>query len=290
MNSTSIVALDIGGTKINIGRYKNKNIEINQVLAFCAQASADEILTFIIACIDKMKDDSTMAIAIGVPCIVDTESGTVYDAVNIESWQKVTLKSALQQHYQLPVYINNDVNCFTAGEHVVGAGQGYNDLIGLCLGTGFGVGFVLNNQLHAGNNCSAGELGSLRYLNSTIDDYCSGHFFKQHYQLDGAALAEKARAGDEEARQAFADLGKHLAHAITTLLLVVDPQLIVIGGSVAKSFDLFIDALWQELKTFPYQRVIERLNIVQSSNANSALIGAAELYLKHQASQIAQAS
>jgi len=290
MNSTSIVALDIGGTNINIGRYKDKNIEINQVLAFCAQGSADEILTFIIDCIDKIKDNSTVAIAIGVPCIVDTESGTVYDAVNIESWQKVTLKSALAQHYQLPVYINNDVNCFTAGEHAVGAGKGYNDLIGLCLGTGFGVGFVLNNQLHTGNNCSAGELGSLRYLNSTIDDYCSGHFFKQHYQLDGATLAEKARAGDEEAKQAFVDLGKHLAHAITTLLLVVDPQLIVIGGSVAKSFDLFIEALWQELKTFPYQRVIERLNIVQSGNANSALIGAAELYLKHQENEVAQVS
>ncbi len=282
MNASSIVALDIGGSKINVGKYQDNKIVCNHVSRFCASASAEVILQFIIDCIEQVSDQSMVAIAIGVPSIVDVESGTVFDAVNIEAWQTVELKSELEQHFSIPVYINNDVNCFVAGEHHSGVAKDYDDVVGLCLGTGFGVGFIFNNQLYMGQNCSAGELGGLSYLEKTIDDYCSGQFFLDNYGIGGDKLAESARQGDEKAKQAFVELGKHLAHAIKTILLVVDPQLIVLGGSVSISFDLFIDSLQQELVSFPYQRVIDNLKIVQSEQSNSALIGAAQLYLQHQ--------
>jgi len=284
MLDSSIVALDIGGTKITSGRYnysdaKDGVMEAVETLPFCAQGSANEILDFIITCIEKIQLDNMVAIAIGVPSIVDVEQGIVYEAVNIQAWQEVSLKKDLEAHFKLPVYINNDVNCFTVGEHLNGAGSGYKDIVGICLGTGFGAGIVSNNQLYAGHNCGAGEVGCINYLDATIDDYCSGQFFIKHYQECGADLATKARNGDTHAIAAFQAFGKHLANGITPILLILDPQVIVIGGSVAHSFDLFIDALWQELGSFPLKRVIDNLNIEQSKQRNSALIGAANLYL-----------
>ncbi|GLX78798.1 sugar kinase [Thalassotalea insulae] len=281
MNTRSIIVLDIGGTKINFGRFQGGMIQQNQILPFPAHASAEEIFAFIIHCIDLVKLDDTEAIAIGVPCIVDIEQGIVFNAVNIPAWQQYPLKSLLQAHYQLPVYINNDVNCFVAGESAYGTAKHYQNVAGICLGTGFGCGLFVNQQLYAGQNCCAGEVGGIRYLDATIDDYCSGQYFIDHYQVSGAELAQRADAGDVRALAAFEQFAGHLANAISHLLLVIDPQVIVIGGSVANSYHLFIDALWRELANFPYPVVIENLTICQSELADAALLGAASLYLHH---------
>lgn len=280
MNPTSIVTLDIGGTTINAGRYSNGVIEENITRDFASSESEAKVLAFIILCIDSVKNESMEAISIGVPCIVDVENGVVFDAVNIPAWKEYNLKAAIKAHYNCDVYINNDVNCFVAGEYAYGNGVNHKDVVGICLGTGFGSGFVLNNKLHAGHNCCAGEVGGIGYLNATIDDYCSGQFFKDHYQLTGAELAKRAHTGDKEALHAFDEFGKHLAKAISYLLFIVDPQVITIGGSVSKSYSLFIDALWKELENFPYKVVVNNLKIKQSQLENAALLGAAHLYLE----------
>lgn len=278
MSCFSIVSLDIGGTTINAGRYKNGVIEENYLANFSANESESQILSFIIACIERVKLSDTKAIAIGVPCIVDVEQGEVFDAVNIPAWQRYALKSALQRHYQLDVYINNDVNCFIAGEYSHGVAANYRDAVGICLGTGFGSGFVLNKCLHVGHNCCAGEVGGIPYLDGTIDDYCSGQFFINQYQRTGAELSLMAEAGDKESLIAFQQFGHHLANAICHLLFVIDPQIIVLGGSVTNAYHLFIDAVWETLETFPYRSVITNLKIVKSELPNAALLGAAYLY------------
>lgn len=280
MSFPSIVTLDIGGTKINAGRYVNGVIEQSHAYEFCATSSSDDIERFIIHCIDAFLLQSTVGIAIGVPCIVNTQLGVVYNAVNIPAWQEFALKDRLEAHFKLKVYVNNDVNCFTVGEHLFGAGKGYDDIVGLCLGTGVGAGFIIQNQLYQGHNCSAGEVGEVQYLNSSIDDYCSGRFFDIEYGINGATLAEQARAGNKEAIDAFEQFGLHLAQAISYLLLIIDPQVIVIGGSVSHSFDLFIEGVRQGLSKFTYPKVVSNLVIVQSNQSNSALLGAAQLHLE----------
>jgi len=278
----SIVTLDIGGTCINAGRFHNDIIEDSYSVNFPAQQSETKILQFIIDCINRLIQNNTIAIAIGVPSIVDIERGIVFDAVNIPAWKKYHLKAALNEHYPVGIYINNDVNCFTIGERCYGKAKAFKDVVGICLGTGMGSGFVFNDQLHVGHNCSAGEVGGIRYLDGTIDDYCSGKFFKKHYSMSGEELAQRAEQGDKEAIAAFEQYGKHLAHAISQILFIVDPQMIVIGGSVAKSYHLFIDSLWRSLQSFPYHVVVKNLSIVKSELDNAALLGAAHLYLVEQ--------
>jgi len=280
MKQSSIVVIDLGGTKINYGLYRAGHIDSNIVKPFDANLSVEDSILFIKSCIDEVKDNDSCAVAIGVPSIVDVKQGVVFNAVNIKSWGEVHLKESLEALLALPVYVNNDVNCFVQGEHLLKQPQGYQDMIGLCLGTGVGSGIILQNKLYAGNNGCAGEIGDFSYLNGSLDDYCSGKFFHDHYLECGASLAKKARDGDKQAIIAFEQFGKHLAVAISHLLLMLDPQLIVFGGSVAKSFDLFIDSLWENLADFPYPSVIKNLVLEQSQQENSALLGAALLYLK----------
>lgn len=280
MKHFSLVVLDLGGTKLNIGRYRGGKIEHNVVYPFDSSMTVTESIDFLSNCIDEFKLVDTIAISLGVPSIVDVEQGIVFNAINIGSWQKISLKTQLEQRFNLPVYVNNDVNCFTKGEHLSGVGKNYQDVVGLCLGTGLGAGIILQNNLYIGTNCCAGELGGVSYLDAYLDDYCSGTFFKKHYQQCGAVLAEQARRGDKQALIAFEQFGEHVAFAIKHLLLMIDPQLIVIGGSVSQSYDLFIDKVWQNLADFPYQHVIENLVIAKSQQPNSALLGAAQLYLE----------
>lgn len=279
MKQLSIVAIDLGGTKINLGLYRNGVIERKIYKPFDAQMNLPDSIAFIKTCIDEIKVEDTYAIAIGVPSIVDVKQGIVFDAVNIKSWTTVALKSDLEALTHLPVYVNNDVNCFVKGEHLLKVSSGVEDMIGLCLGTGLGSGIVLQNKLYEGHNGCAGEVGGIPYLDGTFDEYCSGNFFKTHYQECGSVLAEKARQGDTKALLAFDEFGRHLATAISHLLLLVDPQVIVLGGSVAKSFDLFIEPLWRNLAGFQYKSVIDNLIIIQSTQEDSALIGAAHLYM-----------
>lgn len=280
MNQFSIIVLDLGGTKLNIGRYRGGKIERSIIYPFDNTLSVDSSIDFLSQCIHELKQADTQGIAIGVPSIVDVKKGIVFNAVNIKSWREVPLKSLLEARFNLPVYVNNDVNCFTKGEHLSGSGQGYQDLVGLCLGTGLGAGIILQNNLYHGANCCAGEIGGVRYLDGTLDDYCSGTFFRKHFSQCGSLVAEQARQGDQKALAVFEQFGAHVAFAIKHLLLMIDPQLIVLGGSVTQSFDLFIESVWQNLADFPYQNVVEKLVIEKGQQQNSALLGAAQLFIE----------
>jgi glucokinase len=85
-------------------------------------------------------DASVTGIGIGVPSVVDVETGIVYDVTNIPSWKKVELKSILETKFGLPVRVNNDVNCFILGEHRHGVARGFRSVVGLAMGTGLGGG------------------------------------------------------------------------------------------------------------------------------------------------------
>ena len=281
MNNFSIVTLDIGGTKVNFGRFRNGEIETSQIMPFCADQDVDTILKFLVTGIMSLWQHDVKAITIGVPTVLDIETGTVFDANNVPAWQNYNLKLALSQYFNCDIYINNDVNCFVAGEVAYGKkAQNYKHLVGMCLGTGLGIGFVLNQQLYAGANCGAGELGSIPYKNGILDDYCSGSFFQNVHSIDGAEAAKRAKQGDSKALAIFDEFAQHLAHAIKYLLFVTDPEIIIFGGSASKSFDLFIKPLEKALDDFPFMRTRENLILSQSKLDDAAMLGAVSLYLQ----------
>jgi glucokinase len=223
-------------------------------------------------------DDEVKAIGIGVPSVVDVKLGIVYDVIHIPSWKEVHLKELLENRYHIPVFVNNDANCFALGEHYFGKGKGVDDMIGLTIGTGLGAGVIINNHLYAGKNCGAGEFGMVDYLDNNYEFYASGSFFQNVYGLSGEEVFKKAKSGDKEALKLYEELGTHLGNAIKMILYTYDTGLIILGGSVQLAFDFFEKAMWERIRTFGFPKSIEGLQVKTSALQNSGILGAAALY------------
>lgn len=275
----SIIGIDMGGTSIKAGLVRNG--KVGEVLSRPVQRE-----NTVIECIDKMKDliaalqaEDTFGIGIGVPSVVDTKEGVVYDVQNIPAWKEVPLKKILEQEVKLPVYINNDANCFALGEHHFGKGKGIENLVGLTLGTGMGAGLILNGKLYEGVNCGAGELGMLPYKEGCLENYSSGQFFTRQYDIRGEEVFEQAKAGDKKAVCLFNEFGFYMAQAISAAVYAYDPEMIILGGSVSLGFPYFEKSMREELKDFPFQNSIKNLKIVQSDIKHIAILGGAALVL-----------
>jgi glucokinase len=280
MNNTSgntIVGVDLGGTNIQVAKVKGNQIEQEHYCLVSAKADKEQIIQEVIAAINGVIDDNVERIGIGVPGIVDITSGIVYDLVNIPSWKKVYLKKRLEDHFGRPVFINNDANCFTLGEKYFGKAQQYSSVVGLIIGTGLGAGLIINNSLYNGKNCGAGEFGMMAYKDRNYEYYCSGQFFKNVHRIDGAELYQLAEAGDGSALEIFKRYGYHLGQLISAVLYAIDPEIIVLGGSVSKSYKYFIDEVWSVIRDFPYTTIRENIIVQVSESPKIAVLGAAAL-------------
>ncbi|MGQ9621775.1 MAG: ROK family protein [Bacteroidales bacterium] len=216
-------------------------------------------------------------IGIGVPSVVDIQKGIVYNVTHIPSWTKVELKDILESEFNVPVYVNNDVNCFILGEYLFGSAKGYDPVVGLAVGTGLGSGIINEGRLFIGANCGAGEVGPIPYLGKTLEYYCSGNFFNAFYQTSALEMAEKAFKGDPSAINAWHDFGNHFGNAIKIVAYAYDPKAIIIGGSISKAYSLFEKSMMASLKDYEFPESIKKLKIMVTSNPDITILGAASL-------------
>ena len=244
--------------------------------------SVEEVLEDLFSVTDEIMNDTVSSIGIGVPGLVDTESGMVFDVINIPSWKEVALQQRMQDRYHLPIYINNDANCFALGEYYFGKGKGYNSVIGLTIGTGLGSGLILNKKLFAGKNFGAGEFGMIDYLDRYYEYYASGQYFNNVYQIDGETVFRRAEKGDAQALKMYEEMGTHLGNAIKTILYALDAELIILGGSVRHAYPYFSKTMWQQIKTCAFKKSAENLKIEVSELNNSGILGATALTFDRQ--------
>lgn len=275
----TLIGIDIGATKIHIGAVEGSTVIKDIEISTSSHAPKDQIIGEIIEGIEKLAGKQFKGIGIGVPGLVDVEKGIVYDLWNIPSWKEVFLKDQLENHFNKPVKIINDANSFSLGEKKYGLGKQFKNFVGVSLGTGYGTGIIINNELYSGRLSGAGELASIPYLDKTIEDYCSGKFFKSHYGEEGSQLYKKAKNQDPEALKAFDEFGKHLGESLKLILYMLSPEAIILGGSVSKSFELFEASLQKSIDTFPFKRITEKLKIAPSNISNVALLGPVALFI-----------
>ena len=270
-----ILGIDLGGTNICGGTVSENHL--SQVVSnkIPSNASAEEMLQALFHFVDKLITPATKAIGIGVPGLVIDR--TVYDVVNIPSWQEISLHQLIEQHYHLPVAVNNDANCFALGEFYFGKGKGHDSMLGITIGTGLGTGIIINQKLFSGNNGGAGEFGMIEYLDSCYEYYASGQFFSNVYNIDGELVFENAQKGNVDALGMYEEMGIHLGNAIKTMLYATDIPLIVLGGSVSKAFPFFSKAMWKQIQTFAYKKALDSLQLQVSELHNSGILGAAAL-------------
>ncbi|MDH4197235.1 MAG: ROK family protein, partial [Candidatus Aminicenantes bacterium] len=165
------------------------------------------------------------------------------------------------------------------GEKRFGKARPFRHAVGLIVGTGLGAGVIIDGRRSAGPHCGAGEVGMVPYLDGTYEDYASGRFFAVRHGTTGEELARRARRGDARARRIFAEFGVHLAEAVKTILYTFDPEIIVLGGSVSRSYRFFARDLRARLLTFAYAPTLRDLRIAVSTTPQIAVLGAAALCL-----------
>jgi glucokinase len=276
--SKKVIGVDFGGTKILAGKVEDGQILSSHKTLVPAMGSENEVLVALFEAIDAIIDEDVVGIGVGVPSIVDTKLGIVYDVQNIPSWKKVYLKDILQHKYEIPAYINNDANCFAVGEKHYGHGRNHANFAAVINGTGMAAGLIIHDKLYDGSNCGAGEFGTIPYLDHTFEYYCSGQFFSNVYNIDALEAHELAVAGDKHAIDMFVEFGGHFGNAINAILYTIDPEIIVLGGSVTKAYDFFEKSMWVSIEKLAFRTVVEHLTIKLSTNPDLAVLGAAALY------------
>ncbi|MFB9841315.1 ROK family protein [Mucilaginibacter ginsenosidivorans] len=276
--STKVIGVDLGATNVRGAVVTGDKLSAIISARIHSEGSVDDVLNDIYQVVDQLMADDIAAIGIGVPSVVDVEQGIVYDVLYIPSWVEVPLKKHMEARYHVPVFVNNDANCFAVGEYHLGKGGGVDSMIGLTLGTGLGAGVIINKKLFAGYNCGAGEFGLLDYKDNILEYYASGSFFQNVYGLDGTQVFADAQKGDKRALELYAELGTHIGHAVKMVIYALDPQLIILGGSVRLAFDYFQKTMWDEIRTCVYTKSAERIRVEASELQNSGILGAAALY------------
>ncbi|HEY0590498.1 MAG TPA: ROK family protein, partial [Thermoanaerobaculia bacterium] len=244
-----------------------------------AKESADVVLSQAFEAIDAVHDRDVSGIGFCVPSVVDVAEGIVYSVENIPSWREVRLKEALEKRYGVQACVNNDANGFAVGELRFGHGRGHRNLVGIAIGTGLGAGIVIDGRLYSGTNCGAGEIGNIPYRGSTIERFCSGEYLRRVSGVDGETLHARALAGDQGANELLGSLGIALGDAILIVLYAYDPEIVVLGGSVARSFAIFEPQMRRQLATYAFPHALERLEIARTEVEDVALLGAAAIYL-----------
>jgi glucokinase len=275
----AILGVDLGGTQVRVGKVRAGRVERSTAAPISSREAAEVVSAEIYRTIDAVFDDEVSGIGCGVPSVVDLDSGVVYGVENIPSWVEVPLRDELERRYGVTAHVNNDANAFAVGELYFGAGHGCRHLVGLTLGTGLGAGIVVDGRLYSGANCAAGEIGAMPYRDRTLEHYCSGAFFLESAGMRGEEVYRRAKAGDAAAIDLFAKFGYELGHAVTVVVHAYDPELVVLGGSISVALPFFEARMRERLEAYPWRHVIDRLRIAKSEIADSAILGAAALWL-----------
>jgi glucokinase len=277
-DNRSLIGVDLGGTKVAAGKVKGTTLT-EQVLEKLDPSSQDpmDAVEIIVQLIRKLMDDRVGGIGVGVPGLVDRQKGTVYDVLNIPNWKEIPLGTILEERFGIPVHIDNDSNCFAMGEYRYGTFSGHLDFVGITLGTGMGAGIIKNGALIPDAHCCSGEFGTMSYLDGIYEHYTGSFFFSRTYGKSGEEMADAAAGGDRRALKAFEEYGGHLGNAIKTIIMAVDPPLVIIGGSLARAQSFFQDAMWRSIGNIPFPSVLENFRVRFTDTKNIAILGAAAL-------------
>lgn len=276
----NILGIDIGGTTINGGRIEGAQIVEEITMDTMAREGGVTTINIVKEVIRRLKRADTRAIGIGVPSVVDRNRGVVYNVQNIRDWEEVHLKSLLEKEFGVPVWLDNDANCFAYGEKIFGKGKTYENFVGITLGTGVGGGIIQQHRLLHDSNCGSGEFGEIPYLGSILEDYCGSRFFTLKAGRTAHEIALSAAEGDNGSQQHYEEYGKHLAALVKIISLILDPQAIIFGGSISQSFGLFEKAMYEGLKDYPYPNSMDKLHILTSELKNVGVLGAGALCIE----------
>lgn len=288
-----VIGIDLGGTAIKLGRFAESGCCLEALTVPTPQpASPEAVLAAITAAIAALDPaGQASAIGVGTPGPADAAGRVARVAINLAGWQDVPLADWLESQTGRPTVLANDANCAGLGEAWLGAGRNYENLILLTLGTGVGGAIILDGKLFVGRQGTAGELGLITLnpdgppCNSgnlgSLEQYCSVQAVRRQTGLEPDELAAQASAGDADAIAFWQQYGRHLGAGLASLIYVLTPEAVVLGGGISAGASLFLPAVKAEIE----QRVLpssrQGMAILLAELGNQAgMVGAARLALQ----------
>lgn len=294
MEEKIVVGIDFGGTKIKFGLVLENGTILGETLTLATNSNrrGDEIVGTMIEGIERVAQDSELSIqqingiGIGSPGPLDLKKGIILEAPNLPTLHHFPLKQTLENYFNMPVAINNDANCFVLGEACFGSAQHASIVCGVTLGTGFGCGIVIDRKIFEGASGTAAEVWPSPYADRNFEEYGSARAIIRVYQhitdqqLDAKEIFTLAQENDQDALAAWVEFGVHLGKILAIITNVLDPDIIVIGGSVSHAWQFFYNSLIEKLHENITQAPREHLEVVRAAlGDNAGLLGAAALLL-----------
>lgn len=290
-----VVGIDLGATKIALGLIDpsdrivaHRRIPTNVLEG--PQAAVERTAQSIAELAQGLPSGQQIA-AVGIcsPGPIDHESGMIIDPPNLTGWRNVPLRQMLSDRLNLPVRLEHDAKASALGEYYYGVGRGAQSMVYIVVGTGVGAAIIIDGQLYRGMHNSAGEVGHVTIdrdgekgssgINGNVESFMSGPFLVKRYErslvqadqsppsqpVTGELVAQLAAQGDDLARQVMTQAGEALGIAVASLAMILDIDLYVIGSSVAKAGDLFLEPARRAVPDYCFKSVAEKVRIAPAA-------------------------
>lgn len=252
----NFIGIDIGGTTIIFALLKGKKIVKTKKIN--TPKSKKGLIKVLIKNIKELKGDLKIkGIGIAVAGVLDKEKEKILNSPNLKYLNNFLLAEVLRKKLRLKVTMENDANCFTLGEAILGVGRDKKIVFGITLGSGVGGGIVIDSEIYQGAFGGAGEIGHTTIKFDGIkckcgnfgcfEEYCGKRFF-QRKKVSSKELAKRAEKGDKRAKEIFKEYGGYLGIGIANVVNILEPDIIVIGGGIAKAQKHFLEEAKKEAK------------------------------------------
>ena len=302
-----IIGIDVGGTNVKLGLIDPRG-EVVSRLSFSTKnfsATPEKLTAAICEAVgallrkERVMKTSIMGVGVGLPGLIDVKRGIVRVLPNIPGWKDVPLKKTMEKTLGLPVQLENDVNMITLGEWKYGAGKGLTDVIFMTLGTGVGAGLILNGDIYRGPGFAAGEIGHAPLNEEGPECGCGGWGCFERYvgnkelQRVAAKLFEerditledvyqKAVDGKKKALKFWDMVGEKVGNGLIGPVNLLNPQAIVIGGGVSRSFAFLEPAIARTLRRRAMRTQAEMVHIIKALLDDDAGIIGAKVLICHE--------
>jgi len=315
-----ILGVDLGGTKIAAALATTQGeIVARGRSPTLAQDGPDAIIESICATINEvlsakaLEPSRLLGIGIAAAGIIDSANGKVIFSPNLPGWHEIPLRDAIEQQFGVPAYLGNDANLAALGEWHFGVGEKVANLIYVTVSTGIGGGIIADGKLYTGACGTAGEIGHMTIdvngprcrcgnigcwealasgtalareavmrttegARTSIIELVGGDVSK----IDAKIVGLAARQGDELAQELVSHLGYYFGVGLANLVNIFNPELILIGGGVAKIGDLLLQPAIKVVKERAFSTSANAVEIKPAIlGDDSGIMGAAAFVLEH---------
>lgn len=309
-----LIGVDLGGTNLKVALLDLKG-EIKKKISIPTGLGKQAVLQQMVESIEKVAEkakvqkSAILGLGIGTPGLVDSLQGIVRGFTNIRGWRNVSLREYMERNTGFPVCIDNDVNLMALGELMCGAGQGAKNLVCLTLGTGVGGGIIIEGKLYRGSTLSAGEVGHIPVNADGPRCGCGSYGCLERY-VGNAHIVERAvkaiqggrrslikklvkgkltaitpriifhaaHQGDGLAEEIWEETGRYIGIALSGVINLLNPEMIVIGGGVAQVGKLLFAPIRRTVKERAMSIPAGKVKIVPAKLGEDAgLVGAGML-------------